>query len=79
MAQLILHGGMTGRRIEVLLFVQDPIGRFEEGKQNIYTLRKNNNPDYHNINPTPLAQFSYDKVELANTILLHISDTDRED
>jgi hypothetical protein len=27
MAQLILHGGMTGRRIEVLLFVQAPIGR----------------------------------------------------
>ena len=30
--------------------------------QNIYTLRKNNNPEFHNVNPTPLAQFSYDNI-----------------
>lgn len=47
---------------QILTMTIDPIGRFEEGKQNIYTLRKNNNPEYHNVNPTPLAQFSYDKI-----------------
>jgi imidazole glycerol phosphate synthase subunit HisF len=29
---------------QILTMTIDPIGRFEEGKQNIYTLRKNNNP-----------------------------------
>jgi len=47
---------------QILTMTIDPIGRFEEGKQNIYTLRKNNNPEFHNVNPTPLAQFSYDQI-----------------
>ena len=47
---------------QILTMTIDPIGRFEEGKQHIYTLRKNNNPDYYNINPTPLAQFSQFKI-----------------
>jgi DNA repair protein SbcC/Rad50 len=47
---------------QILTMTIDPIGRFEEGKQHIYTLRKNNNPEHYNINPTPLAQFSQDKI-----------------
>jgi DNA repair protein SbcC/Rad50 len=43
---------------QILTMTIDPIGRFEEGKQHIYTLRKNNNPEFYNVNPTPLAQFS---------------------